>query len=128
MIRFRLGLSVYKEERGLSLIQLLLQSELQWHGVELHQPDWRWNSHSLAFTVQGRRGLFHLILNAYWEPLDFELPPAPDGAPLGWRRVIDTYLDPPHDISGLDTAPLVEASVYRVQPRSVVLLIALTES
>ncbi len=128
LIRFRRGLSIYKEERGMSLIQLLLQSKLQWHGVELHKPDWRWNSHSLAFAVQGRRGLFHLIMNAYWQVLDFELPPAPDGAPLGWQRVIDTYLDPPHDISGLDTAPLVEASVYRVQPRSVVLLIALAES
>jgi len=128
LIRFRLRLSVYREDRGMSLIQLLLQSELQWHGVDLHLPDWRWNSHSLAFAVQGRRGLFHLIMNAYWEPLDFELPPPPDGAVAGWQRVIDTYLDSPNDISGLDTAPSVKASTYRVQPRSVALLIALTGS
>ena len=34
-------------------------------------------SHSLAFSaeLQKERVLFHMILNAYWEPLDFELPP-----------------------------------------------------
>jgi len=34
------------------------------------------SSHSIAFTVEIRREklLFHVILNAYWEPLDFELP------------------------------------------------------
>ena len=50
-------------------------------------------SHSIAFGrgARSRRGLrFHLILNAYWEPLEFELPPAGDGGP--WRRWIDTSL------------------------------------
>lgn len=126
LIRFRRGLSVYREDRGLSLIELLLQSRLQWHGVELGRPDWRWDSHSLALAVRGRRGLFHLIINAYWEPLEFELPPPPDGAVQGWQRVIDTYLDPPDDINERDTAPVVRASSYTVQPRSVVLLLALT--
>jgi glycogen operon protein len=127
LIHFRRGLSIYKEERGLSLIQLLLQSKLQWHGVDLQRPDWRWNSHSLAFAVQGKRGLFHLIMNAYWEALEFELPPPPDGAVVGWQQVIDTFLDAPDDIRGLDTAPVVETARYRVEPRSVVLLIAMTQ-
>ena len=39
---------------------------------------------------------FHLILNAYWEPLDFELPPRPAGGP--WRRWIDTSRPSPEDI------------------------------
>ena len=43
--------------------------------------------------------LLHGIFNAYWEPLAFELPPAPTGT--SWRRCIDTALalarrHPPH--------------------------------
>jgi glycogen operon protein len=124
LIRFRLGLSVYKEERGTSLIELLLRSRLRWHGVELNHPDWRWNSHSLAFGVHGRRGLFHLIMNAYWAPLEFELPPPPATSGKGWQRVIDTYLDPPDDIVSPDRAPVVGGLRYTAQPRSVVLLLA----
>ena len=47
-----------------------------WHGVKLNQPNWDENSHSIAFNVElkGEKLLFHLIMNAYWESLDFELP------------------------------------------------------
>jgi glycogen operon protein len=124
LIHFRRGLSVYSEERAISLIQLLLQSNLQWHGVALQRPDWQWHSHSLALAVQGKRGLFHVIMNAYWEALDFELPPPPDGSPIGWQRVIDTYLESPEDICDLETAPVIESNKYQVQARSMVLLIA----
>ena len=47
-----------------------------WHGVKLNEPDWGDRSHSLALGAELRReGLrFHFILNAFWEPLEFELP------------------------------------------------------
>ena len=63
-----------------------------------NQPDWGDSSHSLALTAELRKEelLFHLILNAYWEPLDFELPAPATAGP--WRRWIDTALDSPHDI------------------------------
>jgi isoamylase len=126
LIRFRLGLSIFREERTQTLVRVLRESRLQWHGVKLNRPDWAYHSHSLALSVAGRRGLFHLIFNAYWEPLEFELPPHPGDPPAGWRRVIDTYLDPPDDFcTGTDmVCPLVSGSTYLVQPRSVVLLIA----
>ncbi|MFL7790654.1 MAG: glycogen-debranching protein, partial [Anaerolineae bacterium] len=124
LIRFRLGLSIYQEGRGLSLVRLLRQSGLRWHGVKLNWPDWSYHSHSLAFSVQGRRGRFHLMLNAYWEPLEFELPPLSSDAPPAWRCVIDTSLESPHDISPWTEAPVIETSTYKVQARSIVLLIA----
>ena len=123
LIRFRLDLPVFEEERGLSLNQLLRQAQIQWHGVKLHQPDWGEDSHSLAVTIRGERELFHLILNAYWESLEFELPPLPAGCPSGWRQVIDTYLEPPEDCCE-QTGPTIVAPAYRAQPRSVVLLVA----
>jgi hypothetical protein len=42
----------------------------------------------------------------------------------GWRRVIDTYLEAPHDICSAPEAPLVCADTYAAQPRSVVVLAA----
>ena len=49
--------------------------------------------------------LLHGMLNAYWEPLTFELPPVP--AEQGWRRCIDTALDSPDDICPWKSAPVV---------------------
>ena len=126
LIRFRQGLSVYKDDRNTSLIELLHNADLQWHGVKLDEPDWGYNSHSLALAVWGRRGQFYLIFNAYWEALDFELPAPPRGARNGWRRLIDTWLAPPDDLCTEGDAPAVTASTYTVQPRSVVLLLATT--
>jgi glycogen operon protein len=123
LIRFRLGLSLFRKDRGMSLVQLLRQAQHRWHGVKPDSPDWGYYSHSVAFSLQGRRVLFYLILNAYWEPLEFELPLPPNGLRGGWRRVIDTSLDSPDDFSSRTGSPPVEGTTYRAQPRSVVLLV-----
>jgi isoamylase len=90
---------VEHEEKRVALNQLLLQEDITWHGVHLGEPDWRHSSHSLAFTVRLTmdRTHYHIILNAYWEPLEFELPPVADGGRHPWRRWVDTFLDSPHD-------------------------------
>ena len=67
--------------------------------------------------------LFDVMLNAYWEPLSFELPPL-DGGAHPWRRRIDKFLDSPHDIVEWEQAPEVRGLSYRVEPRSVVILFA----
>ena len=66
----------------------------------------------------------HLILNAYWEALDFELPPTNQGGRSPWRRWIDTFRDSPHDIVPWETAPPVPGDTYRAEARSVVVLFA----
>jgi glycogen operon protein len=68
--------------------------------------------------------LVHLILNAYWQPLDFELPRLGSASGNQWRRWIDTALHSPHDIVEWKTAPLVSGYVYRAESRSVVMLFA----
>jgi glycogen operon protein len=122
MIRLRLSLDVFQEDQGLSLNQLLQRAQIDWHGVKLHQPDWSDQSHSLAFTVQVREMLFHIIFNAYREALKFDLPPSAAEARAGWRRIIDTYLESPEDICSMAEAPSVEYPTYLAQPHSVVLL------
>jgi glycogen operon protein len=78
-----------------------------------------------ASTLDGQFRL-HAIVNAYWEPLAFELPPLDRNSHEGWRRAIDTALAPPNDISeGPADAPPVPDGTYLTQGRSVVLLFAL---
>lgn len=112
------------ERQRLSLNQLLRGVNLAWHGVKLNQPDWGESSHSIAFTVELReeRLLFDVILNAYWEPLDFELPRLDRAGKNRWRRWIDTALDSPDDIVEWETAEPVPGYAYRAESRSVVIL------
>ena len=62
------------------------------------------------------------MLNAYWEPLTFQLPPLPAEAPQRWRRCIDTALASPDDIYLWQQAPTVPEATYVAQARSVVIL------
>ena len=122
----RLLLDEEADFERLSLNQLLRKANRAWHGVKLWQPDWRNSSHSLAFTAEVRDEnlLFHMILNAYWEPLEFELPPADHEGEIAWRRWIDTALDPPHEIEEWQAAPLIPSRTYRSGPGSLVVLFA----
>ena len=116
---------VEHEYQRVSLNQLLRGANTAWHGVTLNHPDWRDCSHSLALSAELQREqlCLHLILNAYWEPLDFELPAVQEGG-NPWRRWIDTALDAPHDIVPWQTAPAVSGYTYRAAARSVVVLFA----
>jgi glycogen operon protein len=122
MISLRLSLAVFQDDHGLSLNQLLQMAKIDWHGVKLNQPDWSDHSHSLAFTVKDRTEIFHILLNAYREALEFELPLSHTDPPTRWRRIIDTYLESPNDICSMAQAPAVDRYSYFVQPHSVVLL------
>ena len=126
LIERRLLRDVQPEYQRESLNQLLRESNKAWHGAMLNQPDWSNWSHSVAFSfeLQKEKQLLHLILNAYWEPLEFELPPVRDQSGGGWRRWIDTYLETPQDIVEWQTAPPFTSKTYRAGPRSVVVLYA----
>jgi isoamylase len=119
----RLLLHANIDQRYANLSELLRLAERSWHGVKLGQPDWSATSHSLALYAEARSQnlLLYLILNAYWEPLDFELPALSDENP--WRLGIDTSLDT-GDITDWLTAPPVTTRMYRAGPRSVVALFA----
>ena len=79
------------------------------------------SSHSIALSARlpHENLITHFIFNAYWEPLEFELP---DGNRGPWQRWIDTALDAPNDIVPWQDAPTVSGSRYMAGPRSVVSL------
>ena len=122
----RLLRSSEHERQRLSLNRFIREANKSWHGVRLNQPDWSDHSHSVAFTAEIRREklLLHLILNAYWEPLEFELPSPGIVGGNRWRRWIDTALESPHDIVPWMESPTVPGPTYRAEGRSVVALFA----
>ena len=113
------------ERDGLSLNELLRRQPVAWHGTRLDQPDWGGASHTIAATLMPSGGdlLLHVIINSYWEALDFELPPPQPGR-TPWRRCVDTALASPEDVRGWAEAPPVETASYRAEPRSVVVLVS----
>ncbi len=125
LLQRRVMRDVEHERWRVSLTQLLRESKHAWHGVKLDQPDWSPFSHSLAIggELKNERVFAHIIFNAYWEPLDFELPILRDGTE-NWRLWIDSALDPPHDICEWNAEKPVVGAIYRVGARSVVVLIA----
>lgn len=113
---------VEHEQQRVSLTAMLQSAQKAWHGTKLNQPNWSDDSHSVALeaVIQGQNMRIFLILNAYWEALDFELPPLTNGA--AWKRWIDTGLASPEDIAPWQEAPAVSGEKYHVESRSVVML------
>jgi glycogen operon protein len=112
------------ERRRLTLNELVREAKKAWHGVKLDNPDWSDYSHSLAFEATLRReaARVYLILNAYWEPLEFQLPRLGNTSDRPWRRWIDTALPSPEDITPWQLAPSWTTSTYRAGARSAVVL------
>ncbi|WP_439629887.1 glycogen debranching protein GlgX [Gemmata sp.] len=109
-------------------------ADIHWHGVEPFRPDFNNGSRSLAFSLDGRftsrehdpdysiDADFYVAMNAWSEPLEFRVPPAPTRRP--WRRLIDTSLPSPDDIVAEGEGPVVAAGdVYTVAPFSTLVLI-----
>jgi glycogen operon protein len=114
------------EDPDMTLSQVLAHSQIHWHGVKLNQPDWSHQSHCIAATSVSRRNnlAIHLMANAYWKAMEFELP-VPDSPWFGgWRRWIDTARPSPEDILPRASQVAVTESAYLVQPRSLVLLVS----
>ncbi len=126
LIRLRWLRESVRTDHHLTLAELMSIARVQLHGVELDNPDLAHDSHSLAITAASLSGdlLMHFALNAYWQPLDFELPTLPAGAPGGWRRVVDSSLPSPRDLVEPAQGELVSGPTHRVADRSVVVLFA----
>ena len=129
LLSVRARRDLMRSDNDRSLNEILRDARLALHGVTLHSPDLTDESHSIAMAATTPNGdfLIHLIFNAYWEQLAFELPGA-EKAEQGWRRLIDTGLASPDDICDGPDAPFVPGDNYLAQPRSVVVLFALRAS
>jgi glycogen operon protein len=124
LIHFTRSLESFRHERLLEVSYASQKPHVVWHSTELGQPNWSEHSHCLAFTLRHPEAAehFHVMLNAYWDTLTFELPPLGKGE--RWYRIIDTALPSPKDITEPTTAPQVRRKKYAVEARSSVVLMA----
>ncbi len=98
-------------------------SRIQWHGTKSFEPDWSSTSHSLAFTLNHHveTSTIHVMINAYWNPLTFELP-AIGKSQKGWYTVIDTSR--PAGQNSKRGSGKVKGKVCRLEPRSIMICMA----
>jgi glycogen operon protein len=124
LIRFHRRFALFQSDRFWTATEEIDGPQIRWHGIRCYQPDWGTNSHSLAFEVDYPACGEHLyvILNAYWEPLSFELPPLAVGE--CWYRVVDTALPSPEDLADAGAEPAHRQGCYRSEARSTVVLLA----
>lgn len=117
MIQFNLNSPFFQENQFWNQTDNNTSSTVNWHGTKLNQPDWGYNSHSLAFTLKNPTydHQLHIMINAFWEPLEFEIPSLHSRCIESWHRLIDTSMD----IQGSQS---VEGKTIKVQERSIVIL------
>lgn len=124
IISFTQELAIFKQRKTISETVATDRPFLAWHGAKLSNPDWSSNSHTLAFTIENPvdEERLHVIFNAYWESIEFEIPSRSIDVP--WRRIVDTALPMSDDISPPQNAAEIEDHTYMVMPRSAVVLYA----
>jgi glycogen operon protein len=98
-------------------------ADVTWYGEKLNTPAWSDpQARTLAMTLAGFDGApdIHVMLNMYWESVDFDLPIVPGRS---WFRALDTAQPPPDDIAGPGAEAPVAGTTYKLQGRSVAALI-----
>ncbi len=105
-------------------------ADITWHGVTPWQPDWSYDSHTLAFMLCGKHArqgavwdnYLYAVMNMHWEPHRFELPPLPEG--MTWHCFLDTFQPVPKDICEPGSEPpLDDQQGCTVGERSVIVLV-----
>jgi isoamylase len=103
-------------ERGLK--------DIAWHGTRLNSPGFGDpDARALACTIAGFHGRadLHVMMNMFWNPLDFEVPVI---AGRSWRVAINTFATSPDDLPDPGHEPAFVVAPCRVPERSIVVLVS----
>ncbi len=98
--------------------------DIEWHGTRLGAPGWdNPEARVLAFTLAGVDADpdLHVMVNMFWEPLEFEVPEAPG---RDWYVAIDTAAPSPSDLPTPGENPLVASRTVSVPGRSIIALMS----
>ena len=110
--------------------------DISWYDEKGLSPNWENAGYTLALQVNGRRAEvardkddydFYLMFNAGLDPVTFTVSQTAEGQVSGkksWFRAIDTARGSPDDILPAGEEELVSSNKYKVQARSIVVLIA----
>ena len=92
--------------------------DIAWHGTRLGSPGFDDpQARALACTISGIGAStdLHVMMNMFWEPLDFEVP-----RDTSWCVAIDTFASAPNDIP--ENPSSTSDAFHRVRERSIVVL------
>ncbi|MCK5342388.1 MAG: glycogen debranching enzyme, partial [Candidatus Heimdallarchaeota archaeon] len=97
-----------------------------WHGVKLNQPDWSYESRTIAWQLteyfDNNLVDIYIAANSFWKPLKFVLPKL--DKKRKWHRFMDSSLDSPNDISDLNNEEkLIFQKSYKTDSRSMIVLV-----
>jgi glycogen operon protein len=102
--------------------------DISWHGIEVRNPDWGEDSHSLAFMIDGSMketgadkddNNIYVAINAYWNDLNFHLPEP--GRGKMWHMAVNTAQHPGFYAVGEE--PQITESLVTIKSRSLIILI-----
>jgi len=95
-----------------------------WHGIKVGQPDWGETSHSIAYTLgkPNSKEHLHVMINAYWENLAFELPVLSKNPSGKWVKIIDTAETSPNDIKNIKDGTPIKGNLVELKDRSIMVL------
>jgi isoamylase len=97
--------------------------DVTWHGTKLLGPGWEDSqARALGFTLAGfdQDPDIHVMMNMYWDALDMDVPVI---GGREWARAIDTSLPSPSDIANPGMEVPSPGQTYRVNGRSIVVLV-----
>ena len=122
MFRFFKGMIAFRKAHPSLARSRFWRDDVRWYGVG-RQVDLSHASHSLAFCLRGGSEQdrdIYVMINAYWEDLAFRIQ---EGAASDWMRVVDTSRPDPLDLLEIGTEEPVASLDYKVEARSVVVLV-----
>ena len=95
-----------------------------WHGIKVGQPDWGETSHSIAYTLgkPNSKEHLHIMINAYWDKLAFELPVLSKKPSGKWLKIIDTAASSPNDIQSIKNGSPIKSNLVELNGRSIMVL------
>ncbi|WP_037571608.1 glycogen debranching protein GlgX [Spirochaeta cellobiosiphila] len=102
--------------------------DISWHGVNLNEPDWRDDSHTLAFMLDGNKtetgaveddNNFYVAINGHWKEHNFQIPP--NQSNKKWYTTVNTGIKKSHFRSGHEKP--VSKGTIKLHSRSIVILI-----
>jgi isoamylase len=97
--------------------------DVTWHGTKLNCPGWDdGQARALGFTLAGFDDDpdIHVMMNMHWAALDMDIPTI---SGRQWARVVDTSLPSPSDIAEPGMEAACPGQSYRVNGRSIVVLL-----
>jgi isoamylase len=122
--RFNLQTKFFQEKHYWNSPKNLRGSSCTFSGVKVGEPDWNHHSHTLAFSLKNPiyDKWVHVMVNAFWEHLEFEIPKPKGGRP--WHRIISTAASSPYDFVDFEEAPIIRGEKVYVNARSIIVLMS----